>query len=80
MNKRTKEVDDALRKKLAKLRFKRVVRVAYANHQWVNETDDQGITLNVKKNVAMLVRKKHKTGILTMAVSIRHTLYTLHTL
>ncbi|XP_017869905.1 PREDICTED: uncharacterized protein LOC108618419 isoform X1 [Drosophila arizonae] len=76
MNKRTKEVDDALRKKLAKLRFKRVVRVAYANHQWVNETDDQGITLNVKKNVAMLVRKKHKTGILTMAQ--KGLLATLH--
>lgn len=73
MHKRNKEFDDALRRKLAKLRFKRVVRVAYANHQWVMESDDQNITLNVKKNVAMLVRKKHKTGILTMAVSERHT-------
>nr|XP_032296121.1 uncharacterized protein LOC6636701 isoform X2 [Drosophila virilis] len=66
MSKRHKE-DDVLRREQAKLRFKRLVRVAFVNHQWISEVDEQGITLNVKKNVAMLVRKKHKTGILTMA-------------
>lgn len=76
MSKRHKE-DDVLRRERAKLRFKRLVRVAFVNHQWISEVDDQGITLNVKKNVAMLVRKKHKTGILTMAVS-EWTLY-MHT-
>ncbi|XP_064536789.1 uncharacterized protein LOC135427293 [Drosophila montana] len=67
MSKRNKEGDEALRKRLAKLRFKRLVRVAFANQKWISEVDEQGLTLNVKKNVAMLVRKKHKTGILTMA-------------
>ncbi|XP_034485054.1 uncharacterized protein LOC117789947 [Drosophila innubila] len=67
MSKRNKEGDEILRKKNAKLRFKRLVRVGLANNLWINEVEEGGITLNVKKNVAMLVRKKHKTGILTMA-------------
>ncbi|KAL7745794.1 hypothetical protein ACLKA6_009989 [Drosophila palustris] len=67
MSKRNKEGDEILRKKNAKLRFKRLVRVGLANNSWINEVEEGGITLNVKKNVAMLVRKKHKTGILTMA-------------
>jgi len=76
MSKRNKEGDEILRKKNAKLRFKRLVRVGLANNLWINEVEEGGITLNVKKNVAMLVRKKHKTGILTMAVS-RKSYYNL---
>lgn len=67
MSKRNKEGDEVLRKKQAKLRFKRLVRVGLANYLWLSEVEDGGLTLNVKKNVAMLVRRKRKTGILTMA-------------
>ncbi|XP_017851175.1 uncharacterized protein LOC108605872 [Drosophila busckii] len=66
MSKRTKD-DDGHRRKKARLRFRKCVRSAITNNQWVSEMEDQGVTLNVKKNVAMLVRKKHKPGILTMA-------------
>ncbi|KAH8397996.1 hypothetical protein KR222_009174 [Zaprionus bogoriensis] len=66
MSKRNKEGDEHLRKKLGRLRFKRIVRLALANFEWIADVEEAGITLNVKKNVAMLVRKKHKTGILTM--------------
>ncbi|EDW00453.1 uncharacterized protein LOC6565005 [Drosophila grimshawi] len=68
MSKRNnKEKVEALRRRHAKLRFKRLVRVALVNNHWIAEVDEHGLTLNVKKNVAMLIRKQHKTGILTMA-------------
>lgn len=70
MSKRTKVGDEMLRKKTAKLRFKRLLRMAVANVLWIGDSEQAGITMNVKKNVAMLVRKKHKTGILTNDVSI----------
>lgn len=78
MSKRNKVGDELLRKKNARLRFKRLLRVALSNVQWITELENAGITMNVKKNVAMLVRKKHKTGILTMDVR-PYTIYnTLH--
>ncbi|KAH8308637.1 hypothetical protein KR044_003699 [Drosophila immigrans] len=67
MSKRNKEGDEWLRKKYARQRFKKLIRIALANTLWITEVEEGGITLNVRKNVAMLVRKKHKTGILTMA-------------
>ncbi|XP_034118719.1 uncharacterized protein LOC117577871 [Drosophila albomicans] len=67
MSKRNKEGDELLRRKHARMRFKKLIRIALANTLWITEVDDGGFTLNVRKNVAMMVRKKHKTGILTMA-------------
>ncbi|XP_060663231.1 uncharacterized protein LOC132796175 [Drosophila nasuta] len=50
-------------------RFKRLVRAVMINRQWLDEPDEQaqGISMNVKKNLAFLVRQKRKTGILTVA-------------
>lgn len=73
MSKRNKVGDEMLRKRNARLRFKRLLRMAVANVLWIGDTEQPGITMNVKKNVAMLVRKKHKTGILTNDVSIERT-------
>lgn len=73
MSKRNKVGDEMLRKRNARLRFKRLLRMAVANVLWIGDTEQPGITMNVKKNVAMLVRKKHKTGILTNDVSIKLT-------
>lgn len=68
--KRTKEDDEKiLRRKRMRLRFKRLVRSVVMNIQFLDETDEAGISMNVKKNVAFLVRQKRKTGILTVAVS-----------
>lgn len=81
MSKRNKVGDEMLRKKTARLRFKRLLRMVVANVLWIGDTDQAGITMNVKKNVAMLVRKKHKTGILTNDVGIPfvpHLLYLLY--
>ncbi|XP_062137707.1 uncharacterized protein LOC133847017 isoform X2 [Drosophila sulfurigaster albostrigata] len=51
-------------------RFKRLVRAVMINRQWLDEPDEQaqGISMNVKKNLAFLVRQKRKTGILTVAI------------
>lgn len=66
-----KEDDEKiLRRKRMRLRFKRLVRSVVMNIQFLDETDEAGISMNVKKNVAFLVRQKRKTGILTVAVSM----------
>ncbi|XP_044317141.1 uncharacterized protein LOC108042112 [Drosophila rhopaloa] len=68
MSKRQREGLDAPAKRAAKNRFKKLVRTVILNMQWLNEaTEDTGISLNVKKNVAMLVRQKRKVGMMTMA-------------
>jgi len=70
MSKRQRDGLDAPAKKAAKNRFKKLVRTVILNMQWLNEaTEETGISLNVKKNVAMLVRQKRKVGMMTMAVS-----------
>ncbi|XP_037726788.1 uncharacterized protein LOC119557862 [Drosophila subpulchrella] len=68
MSKRQRDGLDAPAKKAAKNRFKKLVRTVILNMQWLNEaTEETGISLNVKKNVAMLVRQKRKVGMMTMA-------------
>lgn len=38
------------------------------NIQFMDD-DEQGMTMNVRRNVAFLIRQKRKTGILTIKVS-----------
>lgn len=69
MSKRQRDVHDGAGKKIAKIRFKKLVRSVILNMQWLSELPEEGgISLNVKKNVAML-RQKRKVGMMTMAVS-----------
>ncbi|XP_017066776.1 uncharacterized protein LOC108104933 [Drosophila eugracilis] len=68
MSKRQRDGLDGPAKRAAKNRFKKLVRVVILNMQWLNDaTEDTGLSLNVKKNVAMLVRQKRKVGMMTMA-------------
>ncbi|XP_039152867.1 uncharacterized protein LOC6740153 isoform X2 [Drosophila simulans] len=67
MSKRQRDGHDGAGKKVAKIRFKKLVRSVILNMQWLSEMPDEGgISLNVKKNVAML-RQKRKVGMMTMA-------------
>ncbi|XP_033171743.1 uncharacterized protein LOC117148477 [Drosophila mauritiana] len=67
MSKRQRDGHDGAGKKMAKIRFKKLVRSVILNMQWLSEMPDEGgISLNVKKNVAML-RQKRKVGMMTMA-------------
>ncbi|ALC49966.1 maker363 [Drosophila busckii] len=59
--------DSHLLRKTMRTRFKKLVRHVLLNLQFLDETEDQGISMNVKKNVAFLVRQKRKTGVLTIA-------------
>ncbi|KAH8289865.1 hypothetical protein KR054_012401 [Drosophila jambulina] len=68
MSKRQRDGVGGPNKKAAKNRFKKLVRNVILNMQWLNEAaEETGISLNVKKNVAMSVRQKRKTGMMTMA-------------
>ncbi|XP_022209118.2 uncharacterized protein LOC111065316 [Drosophila obscura] len=68
MSKRQRENPDVSSRKAAKLRFKQLVRNVILNMQWLSDaTEETGLSLNVKKNVAMLVRQKRKIGMMTMA-------------
>lgn len=69
MQKRTK-IDDVkiVRRMRLRLLFKRLVRTVVMNSQFMDD-EEQGVTMNAKKNVAFLIRQKRKTGILTTKVS-----------
>ncbi|XP_068159089.1 uncharacterized protein [Drosophila tropicalis] len=68
MSKRNREGIDGELRKQARQRFKRLVRTVVLNMRWLNEANDEsGLSLNVKRNVAMLVRQKRKVGMMTMA-------------
>ncbi|KAH8408917.1 hypothetical protein KR009_003749 [Drosophila setifemur] len=64
--KRTRGVDVFKQKKILRARFKRMVRAVIMNQQWLSDAEEQGISMNVKKNVAQM-RQKRKPGILTVA-------------
>ncbi|BFG00810.1 uncharacterized protein DMAD_00729 [Drosophila madeirensis] len=56
-----------IRRKLIRNRFKKLVRAVIMNQHWLVEVEEQGLSMNVKKNVALLVRQKKKRGMLTVA-------------
>ncbi|XP_030379174.1 uncharacterized protein LOC115627591 [Scaptodrosophila lebanonensis] len=67
MSKRPRELD-SVKKKAARARFRKLVRSVLFNRQWLTDTDEQHtVSLNAKRNVATLFRRKRKAGILTMA-------------
>ncbi|KAH8246906.1 hypothetical protein KR032_003061 [Drosophila birchii] len=48
--------------------FKKVVRIISLSNPWIEyENDEHTVSFNVKKNISMRVRSKHKTGFLTAA-------------
>lgn len=69
--KRNRYAEDLRRKALLKYKFKKVVREVIMNSQWLDENyEDQKISANVKKNIALMMRTKRRVGILTIYVSI----------
>ncbi|KAH8257287.1 hypothetical protein KR038_006738 [Drosophila bunnanda] len=64
--KRPRDADFFKHKKLLRVRFKKLVRAVIMNQAWLSYSEEQGISMNVKKNVA-LFRQKRKPGMLTMA-------------
>lgn len=66
--KRSRDADVVKHKKALRVRFKKLVRAVIMNQTWLSDAEEQGISMNVKKNVA-LMRQKRKPGMLTMAVS-----------
>ncbi|XP_075159474.1 cyclic nucleotide-binding domain-containing protein 2-like [Haematobia irritans] len=65
--KRMRETDEVRQRKIARLRFRNLVRNVSLNRIWLLDTGEQKLSLNVKKNIAMLVRTHRKIGLLTMA-------------
>ncbi|XP_034655080.1 uncharacterized protein LOC117892802 [Drosophila subobscura] len=63
------EGGDVSSQKLAKLRFKQLIRNVILNMQWLRDAKEAPthFSMNVKRNVAMLVRQKRKVGMMTTA-------------
>lgn len=55
-------------RKAIRTKFRRIVRNVMINRKWLIEADDDKMTLNVKKNVALFLRQKRQIGILSKAV------------
>uniref|UniRef100_A0A1A9WPT1 Cyclic nucleotide-binding domain-containing protein n=1 Tax=Glossina brevipalpis TaxID=37001 RepID=A0A1A9WPT1_9MUSC len=54
-------------RKMIRMRFRNLIRSAALNRIWLLDVGDQKLSLNVKKNINMLVRTRRKIGLLTMA-------------
>ncbi|KAH8347092.1 hypothetical protein KR059_005173 [Drosophila kikkawai] len=69
MYKRTRDTVEKKRIYSLKVLFKKVVRNISLNNPWIEyENDDErAVSRNVKKNISMRVRSKHKSGFLTVA-------------
>ncbi|XP_065355185.1 uncharacterized protein LOC135949524 [Calliphora vicina] len=67
MSKRTRDAEEGKKKKIARSRFRNLIRSVALNRIWLVDAGDQKLSLNVKKNIAMLVRTQRKIGLLTMA-------------
>uniref|UniRef100_A0A1A9ZK55 Cyclic nucleotide-binding domain-containing protein n=1 Tax=Glossina pallidipes TaxID=7398 RepID=A0A1A9ZK55_GLOPL len=63
-----KHEDELNRRKAARLRFQNLIRSVAWNRIWLVDTGDQKLSLNVKKNINMLVRTRRKIGLLTIAI------------
>uniref|UniRef100_A0A182QK65 Cyclic nucleotide-binding domain-containing protein n=1 Tax=Anopheles farauti TaxID=69004 RepID=A0A182QK65_9DIPT len=63
-----KKVDEEnlRRRRLARFRFKRLVRVVLANRYWIAEIEDREIGNNVHRNVAVIDRRLTHKGTLTI--------------
>ncbi|BFG00818.1 uncharacterized protein DMAD_00736 [Drosophila madeirensis] len=63
------ESGDVSSQKLAKLRLKQLIRNVILNMQWLRDAKEAPthFSMNVKRNVAMLVRQKRKAGMMTTA-------------
>ncbi|XP_055852704.1 uncharacterized protein LOC129916637 [Episyrphus balteatus] len=67
MNKRAKDAELLKRRKQVRMRFRALIRMVIFNKSWLQDIEEQKISTNIKKNIAMLVRQERKIGILTMA-------------
>ncbi|XP_017110476.1 uncharacterized protein LOC108134612 isoform X1 [Drosophila elegans] len=64
--KRNRDADIVKHKMDLRARFKKLVRAVIMNQSWLSDEEEQGISMNVKKNVA-LMRQKRKPGMITLA-------------
>uniref|UniRef100_A0A1A9UX31 Cyclic nucleotide-binding domain-containing protein n=1 Tax=Glossina austeni TaxID=7395 RepID=A0A1A9UX31_GLOAU len=81
MAKRARDAEEMKRRKQARTRFRNLIRSVALNRIWLVDTGDQKLSLNVKKNVSMLVRPPRKIGLLTMAEkSLMRIHYSLRTI
>ncbi|KNC22172.1 hypothetical protein FF38_01846, partial [Lucilia cuprina] len=81
MVKRTRDAEEGKKRKMARSRFRSLIRSVVLNRIWLVDAAEQKLSLNVKKNIAMLVRTQRKIGLLTMAekslIRTHHTIRTV---
>ncbi|XP_058811524.1 cAMP-dependent protein kinase type I-alpha regulatory subunit-like [Topomyia yanbarensis] len=54
------------RRRVARFRFKALVRLVICNNYWLSDIDEQEIGENARRNIALIVRRKGKKGLLTL--------------
>jgi hypothetical protein len=55
------------RKKLARYRFRTLIRKAYLNSYWLSELDDVALGENAARNIAIIMKRSNKRrGVLTL--------------
>ncbi|XP_055916884.1 uncharacterized protein LOC129949437 isoform X2 [Eupeodes corollae] len=66
MDKRAKEAEIKERRKHVRRRFRILTRIVILNKAWLEDTEEQQMSMDAKKNIDKLLRPKRKIGILTM--------------
>ncbi|XP_055550192.1 cyclic nucleotide-binding domain-containing protein 2-like [Wyeomyia smithii] len=65
-SKKQAEEEKLRRRRLARYRFKSLIRLVICNNYWLSEIDDQEIGENARRNIAVIVRRKGRKGLLTL--------------
>ncbi|EAT38635.1 AAEL009485-PA [Aedes aegypti] len=65
-SKKKAEEDKKRRRAFVRFRFRSLVRTVIVNNYWLSELEDQELGDNARRNIAIIVRRKGRKGLLTI--------------
>ncbi|XP_062537286.1 uncharacterized protein LOC134205737 [Armigeres subalbatus] len=65
-SKKKADLEKQQRRALMRFRFRSLVRAVIANNFWLSELEDQELGDNARRNIAIIVRRKGRKGLLTI--------------
>ncbi|XP_058443373.1 uncharacterized protein LOC131425449 [Malaya genurostris] len=65
-SKKKAEEEKLRRRRLARFRFKALIRLVICNNYWLSDIEEQEIGENARRNIALIIRRKGKKGLLTL--------------
>ncbi|XP_058982648.1 LOW QUALITY PROTEIN: uncharacterized protein LOC131804180 [Musca domestica] len=66
LSNRNRYAEELKRRAIARQRFRKIVHCVILNRSWLTDVGEEKLSLNVKKNIALLIRPKQKIGLLNL--------------